>query len=328
MEYKFIVLFQRHLFKPDTGFNALHEENCLRKKCGYNSTFMSSKVSVIIPVFNQERYVAQAITSACEQTYGNTEVIVVNDGSTDNSHQIITQLQSKYPVIRYIKGVNAGVSNARNTGIDLANGVYIAFLDADDFWDKQKIALMANYLDAHKEIGLVHSLVKVVDENGEETGEIFKGKEGFLFEDLVTFNGLGIPPPSNVMLRKEVLNVSGLFDPDLNTLEDQDLFIRIARHAKIGRINETLGYYRLHKGNTHQKAKDTVEGFLQLKDKLRTYGLSSRLVRKGKWKIYLLIAIVWRKSGKHQVKMLSYLIRAMLHSPLDFIRYFYLKIRK
>ena len=288
---------------------------------------MNSKVSVIIPVYNQEKYIEQAISSACEQTYKNIEVIVINDGSTDKTEEIISSLLSKYPSVKYIVRPNRGVSKSRNTGIEKSEGLYIAFLDGDDYWDRTKVELMTNFLDCNPDIGLVHSNARVVNENSVETGEVFVGREGNLFNELVTFDGLSIPPPSNVMIRRAAIQKTGLFDSNLEPLEDQDFFIRISRHYKIGKIDKALGYYRMHEENTHQKAKYTTKGFLALKNKLKTYELPGKVLRKGKGKIYILIAFVWKKSSRNIIKVVYYLMRSFITSPLDFTRYFYLKLR-
>lgn len=287
---------------------------------------MSSKVSVIIPVFNQERYIEQAIISACEQTYQHIEVIVVNDGSTDKTDAIIKLLLPKYDTIKYIVKPNQGVSVARNLGIENSSGRYIAFLDADDYWDRSKLALFTAYMDDNPDIGLVHSNIQVVNENSDNSEVIFEGREGDLFNDLVTFNGLNIPPPSSVVIRREVLKKVSLFDPSLPPLEDQDFFIRVSRYYRIGKINKVLGFYRMHGQNAHKKAKDTARGFLRLKNKLKTYELPRRSLKKATSKIYILTAITWWHN-LNLAKVLYYLFLSFVSSPSDFINYYYLKLK-
>ena len=101
----------------------------------------SGKVSVIIPVYNSEKYIEKCINSVLAQTYQNYEIIVINDGSKDNSGKIMEQLQDKYPdKIKYIEQENMGVAKTRNKGIEIATGDYIAFMDNDDYIEKKPIA--------------------------------------------------------------------------------------------------------------------------------------------------------------------------------------------
>ena len=107
-------------------------------------------VSVVIPVYNGDRYLAEAITSVLDQTYKNFELIVVDDGSTDGSAEIA---KSYKQAVLYTFQPNGGLSKARNTGLALARGKYIAFLDHDDLWLPHKLARQVTYLDSHPDVG-------------------------------------------------------------------------------------------------------------------------------------------------------------------------------
>src|SRR5437867_2556724 len=115
-------------------------------------------VSVVIPVYNGERYLADAIQSVLDQTYENFEVIVVDDGSTDESAAVAKRFGE---AIRYVHQANGGVSKARNTGIAEARGVYLAFLDQDDLWLPDKLSVQVAYLDSHPEVGAVYCQCEV-----------------------------------------------------------------------------------------------------------------------------------------------------------------------
>src|SRR5436309_14667644 len=116
-------------------------------------------VSVVIPVYNGERYLADAIQSVLDQTYRNFEVIVVDDGSTDRSAEIAKRFGE---AVRYVYRTNGGVCKARNAGIAAARGAYIAFLDQDDLWLHDKLAAQVAYLDSHPEAGAVYCQCQVM----------------------------------------------------------------------------------------------------------------------------------------------------------------------
>ena len=105
------------------------------------------KVSVIIPVYNSEKYIARCLDSVIEQTYKNIEIIIINDGSKDKSKEILDEYEKKYPnIIRHIEQENKGVAKTRNYGIKIANGNYITFIDNDDYIDKDYIETFVNVL--------------------------------------------------------------------------------------------------------------------------------------------------------------------------------------
>ena len=118
-------------------------------------------VSVVIPVYNGEQYLADAIQSVRDQTYQNVEVIVVDDGSTDESADVAKKFGE---AIRYVHQSNGGVGKARNTGIAAARGAYLAFLDQDDLWLPDKLAVQVAYLDSHPEVGAVYCQCQVRSE--------------------------------------------------------------------------------------------------------------------------------------------------------------------
>src|SRR6267154_1483950 len=129
-----------------------------------------SRVSVVIPVYNGERYLADAIQSVLDQTYQKFEVIVVDDGSTDGSARVAKRFGG---AIRYVHQSNGGVSKARNTGITLAQGTYLAFLDQDDLWLPDKLAVQVAYLDSHPEVGVVYCQCEVKGDGWMRSGPYY-----------------------------------------------------------------------------------------------------------------------------------------------------------
>lgn len=181
------------------------------------------KVSVIIPTYNHAKYVGRAIDSVLVQTYKNYEIIVVDDGSTDNTKAVLKPYMDK---IKYIYQENKGLSSARNTGIRASKGEYLQFLDADDELLPQKFEIQVNILETHPEIDVIACEWIRVDENGNILpGEGKCAKSTFSFKDLV----LGNPFIVHILLlRRKCFNLAGLFDESLNVYEDWDMWLRIA----------------------------------------------------------------------------------------------------
>lgn len=145
-----------------------------------------NKISIIVPVYNTEKYLKRCIDSILIQGNNNIELILVNDGSTDNSEQIITPYLEQYPdVIKYIKKENAGLSDTRNVGINEATGNYIMFIDSDDYIEKDLLARLKPYIE--KDIDMIKFKAQKVNEDGKNLGiiegpvfeEIIKGEEAF-----------------------------------------------------------------------------------------------------------------------------------------------------
>jgi glycosyltransferase involved in cell wall biosynthesis len=211
-------------------------------------------VSVIIPTYNTGKFLAQAVQSVLEQTYRRYEVIVVDDGSTDETKGVLRAFDGH---IRYLYQQNRGPSAARNAGITVAEGQYICFLDADDWWVPNKLEAQADFLTCHRDIGLVFS-----DEEEVEAHKVFSrsllAKRRF-YPEIVTgrpiqeaFRKLLIEnfiPTSTVMARRECFVKAGLFDESLRVVEDRDMWLRIAANFGIAGLPIIVGRKRAHLGN-------------------------------------------------------------------------------
>ncbi|MUH01592.1 glycosyltransferase [Scytonema sp. UIC 10036] len=198
------------------------------------------KVSVVIPAYNSMQYLPETLESVLQQTFTNFEVLIINDGSTDNIIQWASEIAD--PRVKLISQKNQGVSVARNTGIALSQGEYIAFLDADDLWQQTKLEKQARCLDENPEIGLVHTSMALVDAKGKPTGRVMASfAEGEVWKELVESNKIAC---SSVMVRRCCLEKVGGFEPNLHFAEDWDLWIRISSHYSFAVIKEPLYYYR------------------------------------------------------------------------------------
>lgn len=224
------------------------------------------KVSVIIPTYNFGRFVAAAVESALNQTFTDLEVIVVDDGSTDDTREVLRPFGER---ISYLYQENQGVCAARNRGIREARGEFVAFLDSDDEWLPHKLARQVPVLEAAREVGLVHSNALIVDEEG-ETRVAFEGvDEEVLSRGLarhLLFGNCVICP--TVVVRRRCLERVGPFDASLPGCEDWDMWHRIARVSEVAYIGEPLAKYRRHALSASEDADHMLEISLKVLEKI------------------------------------------------------------
>lgn len=206
----------------------------------------SALVSIIIPSWNAAAYVKEAVDSALAQTYQNIEVILIDDGSTDNTKEALAPYWSN-PKFRYLYQLNKGLASARNTGIRAAKGAYIAFLDSDDMFMPEKIEKQVAVLEAQPDFAVCYSdLYHFEDGNPRKFyhhryAAIYPS--GDIFEPLLHTQFLN---PLTLVVRREVFVRHGMFDETLRRSEDWDLWLRWA-HAgvKFFYLEEPLAYYRI-----------------------------------------------------------------------------------
>ncbi len=193
-------------------------------------------VSVIIPVYNREKFIERAINSVLKQTYRNFEIIVVNDGSNDNTANILQKYATKIRIMTL--PVNKGVSYARNIGIRYAMGEYVAFLDSDDEWLENKLEEQIAYVNRHKQIKILQT-EEIWIRNGKRVNPLKKHKkyEGYIYPKCLP---LCIISPSSVLIKREILKKVGWFDTSFPACEDYELWLRISSKYPVGLINKKL----------------------------------------------------------------------------------------
>lgn len=198
-------------------------------------TEKSPAVSVIIPTYNRSRMVVEAVASVMDQDFQDVELIVVDDGSTDDTQERLAPLQS---VIRCVRQDNRGVSAARNTGIDHARGALIAFLDSDDLWRPGKLACQVRFFAAHPG-ALVCQTDEIWIRNGVRVNKKKKHQKvsGMIYEPSLA---LCLVSPSAVMMRRSLFDLKGRFDEDLPACEDYDLWLRVGCDIPVHFIPEPL----------------------------------------------------------------------------------------
>jgi hypothetical protein len=214
---------------------------------------MSGLVSIIMPVYNGEAFIAQAIDSVLAQTYSNWELIVVNDGSTDGTADILTGYTD--PRIRCIHQANQGLAGARNTGIYAAHGTYLAFLDADDEWSPLFRERCVAALESESNLAGIYTSNYHIDQDGmrlPQTGAQAVSPEA-LYERLLEG---GFFPPCTVVVRTQIVMEVGLFDTGLQGqgTEDWDLWLRITKRYPMRGIPEPLAGYRVYPGSMSTNA--------------------------------------------------------------------------
>ena len=220
-------------------------------------------VSVVIPVFNGERFIGEAIQSVLGQTLKDLEIIVVNDDSTDGTEKAVRQFSAP---VSYYRQENLGAGAARNFGVAVARAEWIAFLDSDDVWYPSKLAVQLQHAVACPDRAFFYSDMDTIDDNGHlvQKGVLSEKMQRRKRKDTLTallFDGLPLPYPSTVLLRKDLFLNSGGFNSLFRWKyhEDAQLFARIARLCTIHFIPQSLVQYRIYKGARVEDAR-IIEG--------------------------------------------------------------------
>lgn len=230
---------------------------------------MSPTVSVIIPAYNQAQFINQAIESVLAQTFTDYEIIVVNDGSTDNTAQVLAAYGDHLQVITQ---ANAGLSAARNSGLKVARGEFIAFLDSDDLWYSRMLATTVAYLQQNPEVDLVCGAWDLIDESGQVIRPANKPSNfrarvrADLLRALATGNLFLVHA---LLIRKKCFACCGNFDTTLKAVEDWDLWTRMAIHGhKADVIDVPVARYRRHRANMTRDAQRMENASKQVLSKL------------------------------------------------------------
>ena len=275
-------------------------------------------VSIVVPTYNYGRFVAEAVASALAQGYPHREIIVVDDGSTDDTAEILAPYRER---IRYIYQANQGLSAARNTGIRAAEGEFIALLDSDDVWHPRKLEVQMHFLRDLPEVGLLATdafmdqrpLWPSVDPSTAAPVRI-------ALEDVI-----GRPrfAPSSVVMRRKCLDAAGLFDPTLRCVEDRDMWIRLASRCALAMLPAPLLWFRLHANSLSTNPLPMEEAELRVLRK----AFAETAALQGRWllrrKVYSLAAFTSAQlfgANRQWDAALARLLSSFLLWPLPFRR--------
>lgn len=223
------------------------------------------KISVVIPAYNAEMHIARAIDSVLAQTRPADEIIVIDDGSTDGTAEVVLSYGDK---VIFIQQQNAGVSVARNTGIERATGGWIAFLDADDEWLPEKLNLQSEHLHRNPDLKWTYSnfYKKSHKRNSLRLAQVSNKidvllQDGEYFEDyLQSYFNHAYAWTCTVLIHRDVFSTVGLFEPGMKRAQDNDLWYRIAYQIpKVGYLAEPLAIYHLDTPGSSTKINDSVD---------------------------------------------------------------------
>lgn len=219
------------------------------------------KISVLMPVYNGERYLKEAIDSILNQTFPAFEFIIINDGSTDRTREIVTTYRD--PRIRFVENErNMGLIRTLNRGLDLVNGEYTARMDCDDVSLPERLAFQASFLDTHPFIGVCGTRARIIDENGLITGEL-RPLSGETIKKLFWRPSPILHPTS--MARTTLLKESR-YSIDYPHAEDYELWLRLYAKTQFHNLNQYLLLYRMHKDSIR-----SIKRELQLENSYRAF---------------------------------------------------------
>lgn len=253
---------------------------------------MPSLISVVIPAYNAEEFIGQTIQSVLDQTYPCHEIIVVDDGSTDSTKEVLKRFEGR---IRYLYQQNKGPSAARNKGIQGAKGEFICFLDADDYWTSEMLEVQLAFMEANREVALVFSDYEEFNEEGIVLSSFLAEKHHMFpacpmvsgpldnaFEKLIIENFVTTP---TVMVRKSCLEYTGVFDEEIRSVEDRDLWLRISASYRIACIPKIFCKKRVHQMNVSKQTELALRGKIRVLEK--NWKLFPQLVPDRMWRTHL-----------------------------------------
>jgi glycosyltransferase involved in cell wall biosynthesis len=239
---------------------------------------MKITVTVVIPAYNASEFLAETLKSVLQQTFTDFEIIVVDDGSKDNTTDIVHSFSQQDSRVKLISQKNQGVSIARNTGIKNAQGEFIAFLDADDLWLPHKLALHIQHLNNNPNLGMSFARVEFMSFDGKLTGQRSSSRlKNITLQHLYEEN-LAVTP-SNTVFRRAILEKIGGFDSDLSGFADAELFLRVGyQGCEVEGISQVLVLYRASTGGMSSQLYRMEEEWNCLNQKIQVY--APELVKK------------------------------------------------
>jgi glycosyltransferase involved in cell wall biosynthesis len=232
---------------------------------------MNIFVTVVVPAYNAAKYLSETIESVLAQTFKDFELLVIDDGSTDNTAEIAHQYSQQDSRVKLFYQENQGVSVARNMGIQMAQGEFVAFLDSDDQWLSDKLAVHIEHLTSQPELGISFAKVEFMTPDSNPTGQFSNSSLTNLTSVQLYYENL-IITPSNVVIRRAVFKQVGNFDPNLKGTEDAELFLRISCNGwKVEGIDRVLTRYRTSIGGVSSQLSRMEEDWNRFNKKVQSY---------------------------------------------------------
>ena len=284
---------------------------------------MFSKVSVIMPAYNAEGTIVESIQSILCQTYSNFEIIIVNDGSSDGTTTIVNSIFSDSRII--LKEIsNAGVANARNTGMNLATGDYIAFLDSDDIWDTGFLASCIQAFDEKDNISAVYTHYKIFKSNVDQNINGLQNRYKFINNSLYRIMIYDYIPMSASMIKRSVVLDGDFFDTRYFGTEDWEFWIRIISKYDVYYISKPLVYYREHSnGISKNKLRQNRNCYKVLINTLKTYSIPYWVRYMMMWEFRRSNILSHLSVGNYKIG-LSGMVKMILKNPLFIPSYLFI----
>lgn len=280
-------------------------------------------VSVIIPLYNAEEYIKETVLSVINQTYHNWELIIIDDGSTDESATIVKEFCKKNKKINYSYQENSGVSVARNNGIQQAKGEFIFFLDADDAWKSDNLSIKIDFFNQNEKIYWTFGALELINKNGERLNQIIKGEDCHILKSLLLWDGNIITAPSTIAIRYEC-SATASFDENLSTAADQDFAIQLSSKYEGRYINSPSVLYRVLPNSMSRNVELMEVDHISVYKKAEENNLFKSLLFKQLCfsNLYWILAGSWWKNGNNKLKGLKYIFLALLSNPLSIVKLF------
>jgi glycosyltransferase involved in cell wall biosynthesis len=255
----------------------------------------NGRVSVIITTKNRKNYLKQAIDSVLSQTYKNIEIIIVNDGSDDGTADYLKKFLNNEKILIITNETSMGANYCRNLGIRNSKGDYLAFLDDDDFWDKDKLKKQVQLIESNEKIGLVSTGFYLVDDNG-KVNRVFRRKNETINSrnaiDRLVLEGNFIGGFSFPLIRSNIVKKYNItLDNKLKSYQDLIFYLDLLQYVPhVAMIEEPLVYYRKHtKGQIKGDYKKLIQGVESAINYLLQYNFNDKYVKKFKKNTYLSI---------------------------------------
>lgn len=209
-------------------------------------------ISVVIPVFNSEKYITECLDSVLSQSYKNLEIIIVDDGSTDKTVELINGYKSD--LIKVYSQKNSGQAIARNVGVEKATGEWIAFIDSDDKWFKDKIEMQLEYCEKYVWSHSDYYFIGDIHKPQTRSSYFVSNQSGYAFDKLVIENTIAT---SSVIIKKSIFQEFGGFNTAYRALQDWDLWLKVSKEYEIGYLDKPLAEYRVHSSSVSRSTRKT-----------------------------------------------------------------------
>lgn len=278
----------------------------------------SAQISVIIPAFNRAPYIEETLASVFEQEYPNIEVLVVDDGSSDGTYEILEKYrdQGAIELLTHAGRANLGQSAALNFGLRKASGEYIAFLDSDDMFASGKLEQQARFLASNPDVGMVYGQAHAVDAEGNFLFEVPNNEHEEPGDPNLLLLDCYMALPGGALIRKSVLDKVGFFEETFRAGQDHDMALRIMEATNTAYLPELAFYYRKHGDSISAKGLERRwKTGIEILDRARKrYPYRKSTIRKRRAVLHFRLGqTYWRKGSR--VKALPHLVTSGVLDP-------------